>query len=154
TFAAAHRYPVVGWQTGNLVPQVGSTSLLGRGCVIVLPQPALTSKRRLTAAQATVRLSEALMDQPGVETWLPMRIRVIALLLDTVDASAAQGGDLAVAAKNATLSTQTVRVAGGNRKTLFYDVLDRDPKAAFISVSAASRDGLRVAGVVGLSGRA
>jgi hypothetical protein len=119
-----------------------------------LPQPALTNKRRQTAAQATVRLSEALVDQPGVETWLPMAISVVALILDIVDASATQDGDLAIAAKNATLSTQPVRVAGGNRKMLFYDVFDRDAKAAFISVSAASRDGLRVAGVVGLSGRA
>jgi len=83
-----------------------------------------------------------------------LRDRVVALILDIVDASATQDGDLAIAATGATLSTQLVRVAGGNRKMLFYDVLSRDPNATYLSVSAASRDGLRVAGVVGLSGRA
>jgi hypothetical protein len=154
TFAAGNRNAVVGWQTGNLVPQASSTTLLGRGCVITLRQAALTNKRQLAAAQATVRLSEALVDQPGVETWLPVGIGVVALILDIVDPSATQEGDLAIAVKGATLSTQPVRVAGGNRKMLFYDVLSRKPDAQYISVSAASRDGLRVAGVLGLSGHA
>jgi len=154
TFAAGNRNAIVGWQTGNLVPQISSTTLLGRGSVITLRQAAQTNKRQLAAAQAMVRLSEALVDQPGVETWLPVGVGVVALILDIVDASATQDGDLAIAATGATLSTQLVRVAGGNRKMLFYDVLSRDPNATYLSVSAASRDGLRVAGVVGLSGRA
>jgi hypothetical protein len=154
TFAAGNRNAIVGWQTGNLVPQVGSTSLLGRGCVIILAQPALTNKRRLPAAQAMVRLSEALVDQPGVETWLPTAISVVGLLLDIVDPSASQDGDLAIAVKGATLSTPPVRVVGGNRKMLFYDVLAHDANATYISVSVGSRSGLRLSGIVGLSGRA
>jgi hypothetical protein len=122
--------------------------------VIILAQPALTNKRRLPAAQAMVRLSEALVDQPGVETWLPTAISVVGLLLDIVDPSASQDGDLAIAVKGATLSTPPVRVVGGNRKMLFYDVLAHDANATYISVSVGSRSGLRLSGIVGLSGRA
>ena len=154
TFAAGSRNAIVGWQTGNLVPQVGSTSLLGRGCVIILAQPALTAKRRLPAAQAMVRLSEALVDQTGVETWLPITVSVVGLLLDVLDPSASQDGDLSIAVKGGTLSTPPVRVAGGNRKMLFYNVLSRDANATYISVSVGSRSGLRLSGIVGLSGSA
>jgi hypothetical protein len=154
TFGAGNRNAIVGWETGNLTPQVGSTTLLGRGSVLILPQPAVTSKRRLPAAQAMVRLSEALADQPGVETWLPPSIGVVALILDILDPSASQDGDLAIAVKGATLSTPPVRVIGGNRKMLFYDVLARDSGATYIGVSVASRSGLRMAGIAGLSGRA
>jgi hypothetical protein len=153
-FAAGNHNAVVGWQTGNIVPQVGSTTLLGRGCAIILPQPALINKRRQPAAQAMVRLSETLVDQPGVETWLPAGVTVVALLLDITDPTATQEGDLAIAVQGATLSSQPTRVIGGNRKMLFYDVVSHDPKAAHISVSSASRQGLRVSGVAGLSGRA
>jgi len=154
TFSAGNRNAVVGWQTGNLVAQVGSTTLLGRGCALILPQPALTNKGRQTAAQAMVRLSETLMDQPGVETWLPAGVTVIALVLDIADPTANEEGDLALAVQGAKLSCQPIRVTGGNRKMLFYDVVSRDPKATHISVSSASRQGLRVAGIAGLSGRA
>src|SRR5262249_41243246 len=116
TFSAGNRNAVVGWQTGNLVPQAGSTTLLGPGCAIILPQPALTNKRRQAAAQAMVRLSETLVDQPGVETWLPVGVTVIALLLDINDPTANQEGDLAIAVQGAMLSSQPVRVTGGNRK--------------------------------------
>jgi hypothetical protein len=154
SFNAGHRSAIVGWQTGNLVPQVGSTTLLGRGCVIILSQPALTNKRRFAAAQATVRLSGALVQQPGVETWLPLGIGVVALILDILDPSATQDGDLSLAVKGAGLSSRPVRVAGGNRKMLFYDVVSRDREASHIGISVASRQGVRVAGVAGLSGRA
>jgi hypothetical protein len=154
TFVAGNRNAIVGWQTGNLVPQVGSTSLLGRGCAIILAQPALTNKRRLPAAQAMVRLSEALVDQKGVETWLPIPVSVVGLLLDILDPTASQDGDLAIAVKGGTLSTQPVRVVGGNRKMLFYDVVSRDANATYLSVSVASRSGLRLSGIVGLSGSA
>jgi hypothetical protein len=101
-----------------------------------------------------VRLSEALVDQAGAETWLPSPISVLGVILDIMDPTASQAGDLAIAAKGATLSTQPVRVTGGNRKMLFYDVIAREPAATHISASVASWDGVRLSGVVGLSGNA
>jgi hypothetical protein len=85
---------------------------------------------------------------------MPVSISVVGLILDIQDPSASQAGDLAIAVQGATLSTQPVRVVGGNRKMLFYDVRARDPKAEYIGVSVASLSGLRMAGIVGLSGSA
>src|SRR5437870_10948635 len=87
---------IAGWQTGNLMQQVGSMSLLGRRCLIVLPQAATTVKANRFAAQAMVRMSDAMANQPGVETWLPIDTAVVALILDVEDLCAAADGDLAV----------------------------------------------------------
>ena len=64
---------------------VGWIPLLGRGCcLITCRNPPLFSKAQ-PAAQAMVRLSEALADQIGVETWLPTAIAVIGVILDIKD---------------------------------------------------------------------
>ena len=153
-FTAGNRSAIVGWQTGNLAPQVGSRTLLGCGCCLILPQPALTTKSRQPAAQAMVRLSEALVDQIGVETWLPTSISVIGVILDIKDACANDDGDLNIAVTGATLATPPVRVAGGQRKLLLYDIASRDPHEPHISISVVSKEGVRMAGIVGLGGRA
>jgi hypothetical protein len=145
---------IAGWQAGNLAHQVGSTTLLCRRSVIVLPQVAATVKQGRPAAQAAVALSEPLVDQPGVETWLPPAIDVVGVLLDVQDLCANADGDLAIAITGADLAVPPVRVAGGRRKLLLYDIQRHDPGATTIKVAVASRDGSRMAGVVGLSGKA
>ena len=145
---------IAGWQTGNLLPQVGSTTLLGRRSVVVLPQVAATIKSRQPSAQAMVQLSSAMANQPGVETWLPLATAVVGVLLDVEDLCGAADGDLAIGATGATLSSPPLRVIGGRRKLLLYDVLKRDEKAAHIVISVASHAGARMAGIVGLAGSA
>ena len=145
---------IAGWQTGNLLPQVGSTTLLGRRSVIFLPQVAATIKSRVPSAQAVVKLSSAMANQPGVETWLPLSTAVVGVLLDVEDLCTAADGDLAIAVTGATLSTPPLRVVGGRRKLLLYDVLKRDDKAQHIVISVASMTGARMAGIVGLAGNA
>lgn len=145
---------IAGWQTGNLLPQVGSTTLLGRRSVVVLPQVAATIKSRQPSAQAMVQLSSAIANQPGVETWLPLATAVVGVLLDVDDLCGAADGDLAIGATGATLSSPPLRVIGGRRKLLLYDVLKRDDKAAHIVISVASHAGARMAGIVGLAGSA
>jgi large repetitive protein len=145
---------IAGWQTGNLLPQTGSTTLLGRRSVIFLPQVVATIKSRVPSAQAMVKLSDAMANQPGVETWLPLSITVVGVLLDVEDLCTAADGDLAIAVTGATLSTPPLRVVGGRRKLLLYDVLKRDDKAQHIVISVASQSGARMAGIVGLAGGA
>jgi hypothetical protein len=145
---------IAGWQTGNRAAQVGSTAMLCRRSVITLPQAAPTIKGQVPTAQATVRLSEPMVDQPGVETWLPADISVIGVLLDVQDLCSSADGDLAIAVDGATVNTPPVRVTGGRRKLLLYDIATHDPKAAQITVAVASRAGSRMAGIVGLNGTA
>jgi hypothetical protein len=88
-----------------------------------------------------------------VETHLPLTTRVVLVVLEQQDAAAANAGDLAFAVEGGTLA-QPQRVLGGTRAGLLYDVLETEPEALQLVVSAASREGWRLAGVVGLNGRA
>jgi len=155
TFLAASQTgkPVVGWQAGNLMPQVNSSTFLSRGSCAILSQPNLTRKGRQVSAQGMVRLSQAAVDQSGIETWLPPSISVVGLVLDQQDPTAASDGDLAIAVSGATLSTPPVRVTGGARKILLYDVT-QVTATDHIVVGVASRNASRLSGVIGLSGSA
>jgi large repetitive protein len=155
TFSAASQRgrPIVGWQTGNLMPQANSSTFLGRGSCVTLVQPALSRKGKQITAQGVARLSQAVVDQSGIETWLPPSTGVVGLVLDQQDPTAAGDGDLAIAVTGATLSTPPVRVIGGARKILLYDV-SQVTATDHIVVAVASRSASRLSGVVGLPGQA
>jgi large repetitive protein len=151
--AAGGRAVVSGWQLGNLAVQAASTTLLSRGAVLRLPQPAPAAAAGRGTGQALTRLSAALAGQPGVETWLPA-VEVVAVLLDRQDPAAAAGGDLALSARHATLATPPLRVTVGERVTLLYEVVAGEPGADRLAVTVGSLRGWTVAGVLGLPGRA
>lgn len=144
---------LAGWQTGNLARQVGSSAMLCRRSVLVLSQAAPTQQRQMPTAQAIVPLSQVMVNQPGVETWLPQGVTVIGVLLDVVDPTASEAGDLALAVTGARLITPPVRLAGGRRKMLLYNVAPAE-RALHVTVAVASMQGLRLAGVVGMQGTA
>jgi hypothetical protein len=127
--------------------------LLGRGSCVILSQPNLTRKGKQVTAQGMIRLSQAVVDQSGIETWLPVSIGVVGLFLDQQDPTAAADGDLAIAVNGATLSTPPVRVSGGTRKILLYDV-SQVTATDHIVIGVASRNASRLSGVIGLSGHA
>lgn len=156
SFAVApqRKSPVVGWQLGSLLQQVSSTTFLGRGTVLVVPQTHVSFKDRQATSQATVKVSEAMVNQLGVETWLPIEVGVVGVVLDQQDTCAAAEGDFSIAAIGAKLQTPPLRVEGGRRKLLLYDVAKRDGKADRLVVALSSAKGSRFAGVVGLPGRA
>ena len=156
TFAVgpSNSTPAVGWQAANLVPQIGGSSLLARGAVVLLPQRHVPLIERSRIAQAMVRASVALRDQYGTETWLPPHVTVAMVLLDQQDATATEEGDFAIAASGASLATPPLRVVGGTRRALLYDVLKPNADAPFITISAASSLGWRLSGIVGLPGTA
>lgn len=152
--APAGRRTVVGWQAGNLLPQVGPTTILGRGSCLMLPQTHTPLRKRQAISQTMVRVADAVAGQMGTETWLPVSIGVVMILLDLQDASASADGDLALSVDGATLSSTPVRVLGGRRRALLYDVSDADTTAPHVTVGVASLTGWRIAGVAGMAGRA
>ena len=146
--------PIVGWQTGNLLPQVSGTSLLGRGCCLRLAQHNPLRRRNQQTSHAMVRLGSAMLDKTAVETLLPTTLSVLLILLDQNDASAAAHGDLQIAATGITLAPAPLRVEGGTRRAFLYTVQARDAKAPYATVAVASLAGWRIAGVLGLPGTA
>ncbi len=154
SYAPAGAIPATGWQTGNVVEQVSATSLLCRGGSITIPVAHVPRRGGQTTSQAQVRLAAAVVDAAGVQTHLPLSTGVVMLLLDEQDPTAADQGDLAISVDNGTLSGTPVRVGGGRRLALLYDVIARREGAPALIIAAASAAGFRVAGVVGLQGRA
>ncbi len=151
--ASQNRRPVVGWQAGNLMAQINSSTFLARGSVVMLAQPNLVQKNQQVTAQGMLRLSQAVLDQPGVETWLPTSIGVVGIMLDQQDPTAAGDGDLAIALSGATLATPPIRIVGGARKILLYD-LTQVTATDQIVIAVASRSASRLSGIIGLSGHA
>jgi hypothetical protein len=143
-----------GWQAENLLPQVGPTTILARGAALVLAQFQTPRRSRQAVSQTMVRVSEAIASQSGASTWLPTSTGVVMILLDQQDPAAAADGDLSLAIDGATLSSSPIRVLGGRRRALLYDVTAVTAGADHISVAAASVTGWRFAGVVGLAGNA
>ena len=151
--ASQSRKPVVGWQAGNLMAQINSSTFLARGSCVMLAQPSPMQKNKQLTAQGMLRLSQAVVAQSGIETWLPTSIGVVGLILDQQDPTAAGDGDLAIAMSGATLATPPVRIVGGARKILLYDVT-QVTAADHIVIGVASRSASRLSGIVGLSGHA
>ncbi|HZZ37514.1 MAG TPA: DUF6603 domain-containing protein [Acidobacteriaceae bacterium] len=154
TAAPAGKKTVAGWQAGNLLPQVGPTTILGRGSCLALPQTHIPLRNRQAISQTMIRVSDAVAEQIGTETWLPTGIGVVMILLDLQDASAVDSGDLALSCQGATLSPTPIRILGGRRRALLYDVSAADATAGHITVGVASIAGWRLSGVVGMPGKA
>jgi len=156
TFAASAggATPAVGWQAGNLFPQVGGSCVLARGAALRFRKAYLPAYNRQPTTQSMIRISDALTSQTGAETWLPVAVSVVMILLDQMDPIAADAGDLGIACNGATLATPPISGTGGRRRALLYDVTTRDAGATRISIAVASKTGWALAGVIGLPGRA
>ena len=152
--APAGQMAAAGWELHNLLPQVGPITLLGRGACLVFPQSHAPARKKQAVSSAMVTVSDALATQPAVETWLPTSAGAVMILLDQQDPSAAADGDLALAVDGATLSASPIRILGGRRRALLYDVQQVNPNADHITVATASLTGWRFSGVIGLSGKA
>src|SRR5262249_21033987 len=143
-----------GWQLGELLPQVGAATVLCRGGWVNLSRALSPRRDRTPTSQAMVLMGSATAGTEGVQTWLPAATAVVMALLDQQDPTAADQGDLAIAAGGGRLAGVPVRVGGGRRLALLYDVAARDEGATHLAISVASATGWRLAGVVGLGGRA
>jgi hypothetical protein len=152
--APAGKLAATGWQADNLWPQAGPTSILARGASLAVPQTHTPRRSRQAVSSTMVRVGDAIANQSGVETWLPVAATVVAVLLDQQDPTATVAGDLALALDGATLNNTPIRILGGRRRMLLYDVTQVTQGADHITVAAASLTGWRFAGIIGLTGNA
>jgi hypothetical protein len=154
TASAPGTTPVVGWQIGSHVAQVGPTTLLGRGSVIALAKPIGSNLRRQVAATGIISLSRAMLDQEVVETHLPASVDVVGVIVDRGARSSIAADDVVIHAAGATLAEAVLQVEAGNRTVFLYKVETEQKDAATISVTAGLRAGLDLAGVFGGFGSA
>ncbi len=146
--------PAVGWHVGNLLPQVGPSTLLARGGVLILRKSHVSMLNNQKTTQTMTAISAAVAQQSGLETWLPKTISLVMILLDRQDPTAAAAGDLAIACDGVTLAVPPVLGGGGDRTALLYDVISTETKAEHITIAVGSKTGWSLAGVVGLHGKA
>jgi hypothetical protein len=156
TAAPPGAIPAVGWELRQLAAQLSPTMILGRGAVIELSQRTGAHIAKQAIGAGMISLAEALRGQTAIQTTLPASIRVVAVLLDLEPGRVLSADDLAIGAAGARLAVDPIRVEGGHRALLLYDV-SRDAPASDrkpFSVTVAVRRGGRCAGVVGLGGDA
>lgn len=153
-YAPAGCAAAVGWQSTNMLVQIGPTSFAGHGATLKVTRQVSSGRRGRPASFGMLRASDALRGQVAVATSLPASVEVVIVILDPADLTASQRGDLGLAVQGATLSSPPQRSTRGNRRCLCYDVTTRDKDAARFTVSVASAAGWSVAGVIGVKGKA
>jgi hypothetical protein len=143
----------VGWEMEDVREQVATSVVLGRGASLRFARPHLTRHRGQKTPWSMARIGDIASRQHGVETRLPTRVSVVVVILDAQDSCAVEDGDFGIAVDGATLKTPPVPVGGGRRRALLYDVVEPTRGRDFFTVALASKEGWRVAGVIGLAGR-
>ena len=151
-FSPTGQAPVVGWQSGSTLLQVGPAHFLARGAGLRVIAHRTSQRNGQRASNGTLSAALALAGQAGVETRLPTGIGVILVSLDVLDSSVLASGDLGLGVLGATLAGTAQRISIANRLVLLYDVLATDPKAEAIFVSIASASTYRLSGVMGMHG--
>jgi len=146
--------PVVGWQIGSYVAQVGPTTLLGRGSVITLAKPIGSNVRSHMAATGVIALSRAMLDQEVVETRLPSSIDVVGVVVDGGARCAIATDDIVIHSAGARLAENVLQVEAGNRTVFLYEVVTEGAGDTPVSVTVGLRSGLNLAGVFGGFGSA
>ena len=148
--------PAVGWELRQSAAQLSPTVVLGRGVLIELSQRAGVHIAKQTIGTGMISLAEALRGQTAIQTTLPAGTGVVGVLLDLEPGRVLAPADLVIASAGSRLAADPIRVEGGNRALLLYDVsryvLANAPTS--FSVTVAVRRGGRCAGVVGLGGDA
>jgi hypothetical protein len=144
----------VGWEMEDVREQIATSLVLGRGASLRFARPHLTRHRGQKTPWSMARIGDIASAQHGMQTRLPTRVSVVMVILDARDPCAVEEGDFAIAVDGAILKTPPVPVGGGRRRALLYDVAEPTRSRDFFTVSLASKEGWRVAGVIGLAGRA
>jgi hypothetical protein len=161
--ATASALPVLGWQLGSELVQVGPTTLLARGAVVSLSKPIGAAIRGHAAANGMITVSRALLAQEVVQTDFGPVVTVIGVLVDNPDATR-------LGPESVILNTEQVRVTGlpiqvtaGTRTLFLYDVRRRradagDPDRVSVTVGLVTPPGatepIVLSGVIGGAGTA
>ena len=156
--APAGQSPATGWQSSDLGVQLNASTLLVRGAVLSLSEPAQVALHGQQLSQAVVPLARAIGLDAAVEMRLSTRITVLAVMLDAVNARLPGDDDVMLSLRNARLDAHPVRAGGGQRAVLLFDV-QADPAATAngdvpIIVGAHAAADVRISGMVGLGGTA
>ncbi len=136
--------PVVGWQIGSHVVQVGPTTLLARGSVLSLSKPIGSNLRLHVASTGIIALSRAVLDQEVVQTDLPPSLPVVGVVVDRDARATIAEDDIIVHVNGATLSEAVLQVEAGDRTVFLYDVAG-EPGATTLSVTVGLRSGVSLA---------
>ncbi|HXU63488.1 MAG TPA: DUF6603 domain-containing protein [Polyangia bacterium] len=146
-----------GWELSDRAVAVGPSTILARGATLALGRSRPAGTRAAAPGTRLVALADRLVGPAAVQTTLPAGTPVVLVLLDQLDPTAAEGGDLRIAATGATLSGPVARASAGKRRALLYEATaapDGSAATAAVVVSVASASGFAAAGVIGLGGRA
>ncbi|HWD83039.1 MAG TPA: hypothetical protein VG497_29265, partial [Kribbella sp.] len=162
TTATAGALPVLGWQLGSEVVQVGPTTLLARGAVVSLSKPVGAAVRGHTAASGMITVSRALLAQEVVQTDFGPVVTVIGVLIDNPAAIRLGPESVILNTDQARVTSMPVQVTAGTRTLFLYDVRHRpdDTGADRISVTvglvtpAGATEPILLSGVVGGTGTA
>ncbi|NTW40796.1 MAG: hypothetical protein HGA44_13090, partial [Cellulomonadaceae bacterium] len=153
--ASAGGSPVLGWQVGSNVVQVGPATLLARGAVVRLSKPAGTQVRGQTASSGMLAVSRALLDQQAVGTELPPTIGTVGVLVDSPSVRSLGPDSVVVNVDGADVRGLPQQVVAGNRTLFLYDVVVPEPgKQELVRVSVGLLDDSSLAGVIGAPGTA
>jgi hypothetical protein len=115
-----------------------------------------TAISQQTMSLGMIPLAQATLDQVAVQTYLPGSCTVVGVLLDAKAGGAIGPDTIAVAAEGATLKPSPIRVQGGDRTLLLYDVTPLASGAASqeIPLTVSTSGDFHLAGVVGMQGSA
>jgi hypothetical protein len=154
--APAGAKAITGWQVGMHVAQTGANVMLARGAALVLSQVTGVSISKQSMSLGMIALSQATVDQVAVQTYLPSSVNVVGVLLDAQAGGVIGPDTVAVAADGATLNATPIRVNGGDRALLLYDVTPPAVGTAqkHIVVTVTTAGDFHLAGVLGLRGSA
>jgi hypothetical protein len=138
---------LAGWTTSQPAISIGAGIALVGNAHLILSRDARTA-----TDEALVPVSRLLAAATGVETVLPASTSVVAVILDEADCGAADAGDLAISVRGAKAGPP-LRLAVDGRRAALYEVT-AEKGSAGIAVTVASARGFRVAGILGLGGKA
>lgn len=148
--------PIAGWQVGMHVAQAGANTMLARGAMLLLSQVTGVAVSKQSMSLGMIPLSQATVDQVAVQTYLPASVTVVGVLLDAKAGAAIGPETVAVAADGATLNSTPIRVQGGDRTLLLYDVTSpaATAPATDIAITVTTAGDFHLAGVLGVHGSA
>ena len=120
----------------------------------MLPQTHIPLRNRQAISQTMVRVADAVADQIGTETWLPTSVGVVMILLDLQDATATANGDLASASRARLSRRDRFVFSAGGGAHCFTTSAKSMPRPPTSRSASAAATGWRLAGVVGMPGKA